>query len=68
LNILFVMANQMTPFMLRTFGGVGARTANMSALAERGVVFQTAFTPSPIYAPRPRGVDDRPPGLADRHL
>jgi choline-sulfatase len=51
LNILFVMADQMTPFMLEACTGKGAKTTNLSALAERGVVFQTAYTPSPICVP-----------------
>jgi choline-sulfatase len=50
-NILFVMADQMTPFMLEACGGTGARTANLAALARRGVQFTTAYTPSPICVP-----------------
>jgi choline-sulfatase len=50
-NILFVMADQMTPFMLEACNGMGARTANLSALVERGVQFTNAYTTSPICAP-----------------
>jgi choline-sulfatase len=50
-NILLVMADQMTPFMPQACAGVGARTANLQALADRGVHFSTAHTSSPICAP-----------------
>lgn len=50
-NILFVMADQMTPFMLEACGGAGARTKHLNALAERGVWFKNAYTPSPICSP-----------------
>jgi choline-sulfatase len=50
-NILLVMADQMTPFMLAACGHPVARTRHMSALAERGVQFTTAYTPSPICVP-----------------
>jgi len=50
-NILMVMADQMTPFMLDVCAGVGARMCNLQALAERGVNFANAYTPSPICAP-----------------
>lgn len=50
-NILLIMADQMTPFMLEACGGVGAKTANMAALAERSANFTTAYTPSPICVP-----------------
>lgn len=42
-NILFVMADQMTPFMLDVCAGVGARMSNLRALAERGVQFTNAL-------------------------
>lgn len=45
------MADQMTPFMLEACGGSGARTANLSAMAARGVQFTTAYSPSPICVP-----------------
>ena len=50
-NILLIMADQMTPFMLEACGGTGARTANMSALARRSANFTNAYTPSPICVP-----------------
>lgn len=50
-NILLVMADQMTPFMLEACGYPMARTPHMNALAERAVSFTTAYTPSPICVP-----------------
>lgn len=50
-NILLIMADQMTPFMLEACGGVGAKTANMTALAARSANFTNAYTPSPICVP-----------------
>jgi len=50
-NILLIMADQMTPFMLEACGGVGAQTANMTALAARSANFTNAYTPSPICVP-----------------
>ena len=50
-NILFVMADQMTPFMLGACGGTGAPMANLTTLARRGVQFTTAYTPCPICVP-----------------
>jgi choline-sulfatase len=50
-NILLVMADQMTPFMLEACGYVGAKTKNMTALAKRSANFTNAYTPSPICVP-----------------
>lgn len=50
-NILLVMADQMTPFMLEACGYPIARTANLTALAARSVQFTNAYTPSPICVP-----------------
>lgn len=50
-NILFVMADQMTPFMLDACAGVGAKMTNLKALADRGVHFTNAYTASPICTP-----------------
>ncbi|WP_137700284.1 choline-sulfatase [Marimonas lutisalis] len=50
-NILLIIADQMTPFMLEACGHVGARTKHMSRLAERGVQFNTVYSPSPICVP-----------------
>jgi choline-sulfatase len=50
-NILVVMADQMTPFMLEAIGGVGARTKNISELLKTSTHFTNAYTPSPICVP-----------------
>jgi choline-sulfatase len=50
-NVLLIIADQMTPFMLEACGHVGAQTKNMTALAKRGVQFTNAYTPSPICVP-----------------
>ena len=51
LNILFVMADQMNPAML-PFHGMGmTRAPHMAALAERGVVFDAAYSNSPLCSP-----------------
>ena len=50
-NILLVIADQMTPFMLEACGHAGARTRNLAALAKRSVHFTSAYTPSPICVP-----------------
>ncbi|SHG83583.1 sulfatase-like hydrolase/transferase [Marivita hallyeonensis] len=50
-NILLIMADQMTPFMLEACGGIGAKTKNISALAKRSANFTNAYTPSPICVP-----------------
>ena len=50
-NVLLVIADQMTPFMLEACGYLGARTKNLKALAARGVQFTQAYTPSPICVP-----------------
>jgi choline-sulfatase len=50
-NILIIMADQMTPFMLEACGGVGAKTRHMNALAARAATFTNTYTPSPICVP-----------------
>jgi choline-sulfatase len=45
------MADQMTPFMLEACGGIGAKTANLNALAKRSASFTNTYTPSPICVP-----------------
>lgn len=50
-NILLIMADQMTPFMLEACGGTGAKTQHMSDLARRSASFTNAYTPSPICVP-----------------
>jgi len=50
LNILLVMADQLTPGALPIHGGP-AKTPHISALAEAGVVFDAAYCNSPLCAP-----------------
>lgn len=50
-NVLLVIADQMTPFMLEACGYPIAKTKHMKALAERSVHFTTAYSPSPICVP-----------------
>ncbi|MGB7322570.1 MAG: sulfatase-like hydrolase/transferase [Albidovulum sp.] len=50
-NILLIMADQMTPFMLEACGGIGAKTKNMNELAKRSANFTNTYTPSPICVP-----------------
>ncbi|MDW3216282.1 MAG: choline-sulfatase [Ilumatobacteraceae bacterium] len=50
-NILFVMADQLSALFLRCYGGATAITPNIDRLAESGVVFDTAYSNSPLCAP-----------------
>jgi choline-sulfatase len=50
-DILIVMADQMTPNALPFHGNPITRTPAMSFLADTGVVFDAAYTASPLCAP-----------------
>jgi len=50
-NIIFVMADQMTPFMTGPYGQKVARTPNLDALARAGTVFENAYCNSPLCVP-----------------
>jgi choline-sulfatase len=50
-NILIVMADQMAPAFLPIYGHPLTRTPNMQALAESGVVFDSAYCASPLCSP-----------------
>lgn len=50
-NILILMADEMATMGLGCYGSVVARTPALDALAERGVLFDAAYTPSPICVP-----------------
>jgi choline-sulfatase len=50
-NIIFVMADQMTPFMTGPYGQKIARTPNLDALARAGTVFENAYCNSPLCVP-----------------
>src|ERR1051326_8906512 len=50
-NIIFVMADQMTPFMTGPYGQKAAHTPNLDALARAGTVFENAYCNSPLCVP-----------------
>ncbi len=50
-NILLVMADQLVPGALPFHGNATAKAPTLSALAESGVVFDNAYTASPLCAP-----------------
>jgi choline-sulfatase len=50
-NILVVMADQMAPAFLPIYGHALTRAPNMQALARNGVVFDSAYSNSPLCAP-----------------
>jgi choline-sulfatase len=50
-NLLLIMADQLTPRVLRAYGGAVARTPNIDTLAREGVVFDSFYCNSPLCAP-----------------
>src|SRR5437764_14754381 len=50
-NILFIMADQLAARYLRAYGHKLVKTPHLDRLAEAGVVFENAYTPSPLCAP-----------------
>lgn len=50
-NILFLMADQLSAPFLRCYGGETAITPHIDRLAETGLVFDTAYSNSPLCAP-----------------
>ncbi|WP_207461500.1 choline-sulfatase [Azospirillum sp. SYSU D00513] len=50
-NILVLMADQMTPMALRAYGHPTTKTPHIDALAEKGVLFESAYCNSPLCAP-----------------
>jgi choline-sulfatase len=50
-NILIVMADQMAPAFLPIYGHPLTRAPNMEALAQCGVVFESAYCASPLCSP-----------------
>src|SRR5258708_34597532 len=50
-NILFVMADRMEPGFLLIHGHPLVKAPNLERLAERGVVFESAYCASPLCAP-----------------
>jgi choline-sulfatase len=50
-NILLFMVDQLTSFVLSSYGGTVCKTPNIDALAQQGVVFDNAYCPYPLCAP-----------------
>ncbi len=51
MNVLLLMADELSTLGLGCTGGASARTPNLDALAARGTRFGAAYTPSPICVP-----------------
>lgn len=50
-NILFVLADQMIPFLTGAYGHPVVKTPNLDRLAAEGVRFDAAYSPCPVCAP-----------------
>ncbi|CAN5365912.1 choline-sulfatase [soil metagenome] len=50
-NILFIMADQLAARSLSAYGHRLVKTPHLDRLAREGVVFENAYTPSPLCAP-----------------
>ena len=50
-NILLIMADQVAAHALRLHGNKVCKTPNIDRLAETGIVFNHAYTPTPLCAP-----------------
>jgi choline-sulfatase len=50
-NILLIMADQLAAPFLPTYGHPVVKAPNLSALADRGMAFESAYTNSPLCAP-----------------
>ena len=50
-NILFIIADQLAACYLRAYGHKLVKTPHLDRLAESGIVFENAYTPSPLCAP-----------------
>jgi choline-sulfatase len=50
-NILFIVSDQMTPFMTGPYGSRVAKTPNLERLAHDGVLFENAYCNSPLCVP-----------------
>ncbi|HIC88875.1 MAG TPA: choline-sulfatase [Anaerolineae bacterium] len=50
-NILFIMADQLIPFLTGVYGHPVVKTPNLNRLAEQGVRFDTVYSPCPVCAP-----------------
>jgi choline-sulfatase len=50
-NILIVMVDQLSALYLKAYGHKVVKTPTLDRLAEEGVVFESAYSPSPLCAP-----------------
>ncbi len=50
-NILMFMVDQLTSFVLKSYGGTVCQTTNIDKLAERGTVFENAYCNYPLCSP-----------------
>ncbi|QIG51593.1 choline-sulfatase [Nordella sp. HKS 07] len=50
-NILFIMADQLAARSLKAYGHPLVKTPHLDRLAQEGVAFDNAYTPSPLCAP-----------------
>lgn len=50
-NILVMMTDQMTPFMMGAYGHPLVKTPHLDQLAQRGTRFDAAYSPIPICVP-----------------
>src|SRR5215216_7576819 len=50
-NILFIVADQLSAPFLPSYGHRLVKTPHIDALASRGIVFENAYSPSPLCAP-----------------
>jgi choline-sulfatase len=50
-NILFIMADQMIPFLTGAYGHPVVKTSNLDRLVAEGVRFDAAYSPCPVCAP-----------------
>ncbi len=50
-NIILFMVDQLTSFVLNSYGGTVCKTPNIDALAARGTVFENAYCAYPLCAP-----------------
>jgi choline-sulfatase len=50
-NILFIIADQLIPFLTGAYGHPVVRTPNLGRLVQEGVRFDAAYSPCPVCAP-----------------
>jgi choline-sulfatase len=50
-NILYIMADQLTPFLTGAYGHPVVKTPNLDRLAQQGIRFDAAYTPFPLCGP-----------------